>query len=513
MKNLPIGIQTFSTLIEDNYLYIDKTKEILLLIKTGQAFFLSRPRRFGKSLLVSTLKEIFSGNRELFKGLFIYDKIDWQKYPVIHIDFSMITYDTPANFTESLGEFLRSRAGEDNIHLTSRLITDRFAELLKKLSQRGKVVVLIDEYDKPIIDLLSDLDKAGKNREMLRNLFTALKGADQYLRFVFLTGVSKFSKVSLFSGLNNLLDITLDERFATIAGITEKELEENCADYIETLARKESVSPEKIKDDIKEWYNGYSWDGVNKVYNPTSLFTLFIRSHFSNYWFATGTPTFLIELIKQNNYNIPDIEEILVGEQVLDSYDLHHLDINSLLFQTGYVTIKTKRKKKNKTIYTFTYPNYEVKESLLNYILADYIQKPVSTMEPLHIKMIEALEEKDINTFTTIIQSIFAGISSHLHIKHEYYYHSLCYMILTLMGARVDLEVLSDKGRVDAVLHLDEYIYVIEFKMGTAAKAMEQIKKRRYYEVFQKTGKPVYLLGVGGFTEKKVECLLEPVPD
>lgn len=378
MKKLPIGIQTFRKIIEESYLYIDKTKEIFTLLESGQIFFLSRPRRFGKSLQVSTLKEIFIGNRELFKGLYIYDQIEWNQFPVIHIDFSTITHDHPDHLLESMDYFLENRAEEASVKLKATLPGDKFKELIEKLSKKGNVVVLVDEYDKPIIGVLPDFEKAKANREILRNLFTVLKGTDPFLKFVFLTGVSKFSKVSIFSGLNNILDITIDERFSTLLGITDEELINSCAGYLDILGKKLSSNRDDLLNEIQYWYNGYSWDGEKKVYNPTSLFTLFTQNRFSNYWFATGTPTFLINLMKEKKVDIADLDHKTIGEYVFESYDIENLDIHSLLFQTGYLTIVGIRKKRSRLLYELVYPNFEVKESLLNHILAAYSDKGIT---------------------------------------------------------------------------------------------------------------------------------------
>lgn len=512
MKRLPLGIQTFSEIITNDYLYIDKTKDIAALIESGKYYFLSRPRRFGKSLLVSTLKEIFSGNRELFDGLYIYDRIEWQQHPVIHIDFSNISYDKSArDFDNNLLKHLDKIALIYNVELQENPLKEKFIELIEKLSKTDKVVVLVDEYDKPIIDFMTKPDKAKANREVLRNFFAVLKAADPYLRFVFFTGVSKFSKVSVFSGLNNLTDITVDARFSTILGIRQEDILKYFTEYLDVLSNKEGEDVDCLKKKIERWYNGYSWDGLNQVYNPTSLLTLFAKNKFGNYWFATGTPTFLIEMMRKKSYQISEIEQTEVGENIFDSYDIDNIDINFLLFQTGYLTIKKIEKFGEDYLYNLGSPNHEVKESLLNYILADFTGNPLSKIKPQHIQLIQALRKKDLDHFLTILNSIFAGIPYTLHNKDEKYYHSLCYMVLALMGVKIDLEVLSDKGRIDGVLTLDEQIYVIEFKMGTAGEAMKQIKARRYYEQYLNCGKEVLLLGVGGFAEKALEYCLEKV--
>ena len=371
MKNFPIGIQTFSELIKGNYLYIDKTREIYKLFeKGGKYYFLSRPRRFGKSLLISTLKEIFSGNREIFKGLWVHDRIDWQKYPVLHIDFLRISYKTPEILENSISGLMDKIAATFNIELHPRsLYKEKFSELIEKLAREKPVAVLIDEYDKPIIDKIEDMDIASGNREVLKEFYSVLKSADEYIKFAFLTGVSKFSRVSVFSGLNNLDDITLDEKFATLLGYTQPELEHYFQPHIEKMSQTMSMTGEQLLAEIKNWYNGYSWDGKNFLYNPLSILNLFSRQRFDNYWVSTGTPTFLVKLLKARKTDISEFEEKTVDNTVSESYDIDNMGIAPLLFQTGYLTIKEVKTIKLRNKYTLSYPNEEVKETFLKYFL------------------------------------------------------------------------------------------------------------------------------------------------
>jgi hypothetical protein len=519
MKKLPIGIQTFSKLIHDNCVYVDKTREIFNLIQSGQYFFISRPRRFGKSLLVSTLYEIFSGNQELFHGLYIYDKIEWNAHPVIHIDLSGISYDNADVFKQSLSSFLDSIAHNSEIELSGEFLKDRFFELIRKIYEktRSKVVVLIDEYDKPIIDHVDDIEIARNNREVLKNFYGVLKYSDQYLRFVFLTGVSKFSKVSLFSGLNNLEDITIDARFVTIAGITQDELGTYFIEHLSKLQKQEKLSREELVEQIRFWYNGYSWDGVTQVYNPFSLLNLFAKLEFSNYWFASGTPTLLIKKIREQHIDITGLEQQTLGLQGFDSYDIEHLETYPLLFQTGYLTIKdTKTSRRGSKSYILSYPNFEVQESLLTYLLADFARESVPKIQPFHEQMFEYLNSENIEACIQLMQSLFAGIPFPLHIREEAYYHSLFYMILKLLGADVSAEVVTDKGRIDGVLECDERIYIIECKYGEPGRTMEtltqnalrQIHEKKYYEPFLNKGKKILLLGIG-FIEKTLGYQVE----
>jgi hypothetical protein len=518
MKKLPIGIQTFSEIIRENYLYVDKTPLIAALISSGKYLFLSRPRRFGKSLLVSTLKEIFSGNQELFRGLFIYDKLDWKAYPVIQIDFSAISYYNDEVFRKSLLSFLNAVAQDFQIVLTAEFLKERFAELIRKLSEQtqSKIVILVDEYDKPIVDYTDHLDQAVKNREILREFYSVLKSADVYLRFVFLTGVSKFSRVSIFSGLNNLEDITLSPRFATLTGYTQAELERDFAEYVHQFCEQDGLAKEELLGRIRRWYNGYSWNAKDTVYNPFSILNLFRNNTFSNYWFATGTPTFLIKLIKTLQLDTTEFENKKVAEMVFESYDLDRLNIFALLFQTGYLTITQIEKTSRFPQYTLNYPNLEVKEAFLTYLFESFTTSRLDEVQTTANALHKCLRTENIEGFMQIIRSLFAKIPYPLHLPQEAYYHSLFYMILALMGVEIDLEVLTDKGRIDGVLALEDTIYLIEFKYGAAGsdlhelteKAIQQIHEKHYAERFLHDPRKRIFLGVG-FTEKEIGYQIE----
>jgi len=517
MKKLPVSHQTFSEIMEENYLYVDKTGDIYnLLNSSGKYFFISRPRRFGKSLTVSTLKEIFSGNKELFKGLYIYDKIEWNKYPVICIDFAKIVYSEGKEvFRKTLIDTLIKIGNFYNITLEKReFLKQSFEELIEKLSKINRVVLLIDEYDKPIIDHITDIPKASENREVLREFYSVLKGSDEYIKFVFITGVSKFSRVSIFSGLNNLKDISLRREFSTLMGITQEELKTYFSLWIKELGHEEGLSEEETLEKIKYWYDGYSWDGIIRLYNPFSILNLFDAKVFDNYWFTTGTTEFLMKLIKKEKYELTGLEQVTVSKYIFDSYDIENIGLNSLLFQTGYLTVKAVDKKTG--LYTLTCPNYEVKESVLNYFLSDFINKEVALVRPLYISLLQAFSEEKINEAIKIITGMFAKIPYTLHIEAESYYHSLFYMILTLMGVKIDPEVLTDKGRIDGVLEFPDKVYIMEFKYGKGGskmksllnKAIKQIKEKKYYERYAGEKRKVIFLAVG-FIEKEISYRLK----
>jgi len=376
MQNLPIGIQTFNEIITNNYLYIDKTEVFAKLLNRGKYFFLSRPRRFGKSLLVSTLKEIFRGNKELFKNLYIYDEYDWnEKYPVIHLSMSNLKgTENLTSVYESAYLMLETNAIENGISLKKYdNPAIMFSKLISELSKINKVVVLIDEYDKPIVDHLTQNDVCKRNINFLRDFYSVLKDYDEHIKFCLLTGVSKFSKVSVFSGLNNLYDITLDRNFSTICGITQEEIDKYFDDRLPAIANEYNITVNELKQKIKEWYNGYSWDGKNKLYNPFSILSFFSSFKFDNYWFSSGTPTFLIEKYRESKTVIEDIKEFKIGSTFFDQSEIDIIDFRPLLFQTGYLTVKEYDFINN--IYTLGYPNKEVKDAFLSFIAATFVEK------------------------------------------------------------------------------------------------------------------------------------------
>ncbi|MFN4152109.1 MAG: AAA family ATPase, partial [Candidatus Sericytochromatia bacterium] len=356
-----------------NMLYVDKTKDIYNLLSSGETYyFLSRPRRFGKSLLISTLEEIFLGNKELFKDLYIYEKIEWKKYPIIRIDFTGLVYvEGIEGFKSSLLNELKNIGLRYKINLKEdKDYKLAFRELLEELSKINKVVILIDEYDKPIVEYIDDSEIRDNMRSIIKDFYIVLKESDKYIQFAFLTGVSKFSKISVFSGLNNLTDLTMDKNYSTMLGYTQDELEYYFEDRIKLLAEELEISFEEAKQELKKWYNGYSWDGKNFVYNPFSILNVLKDKMLNNYWFKSGTPTLLIKLIKEKEIDIEALENFEASDALLDSFEIDDIEVESLLFQTGYLTIKEiKNPKSPYRKYILNYPNTEVKESLLNNIL------------------------------------------------------------------------------------------------------------------------------------------------
>lgn len=500
MMKLPIGIQDFAKLRSEGYLYVDKTEFIYHLATEAGYYFLSRPRRFGKSLLVSTLKELFEGNQELFKGLWIENHWDWtQKNPVLDFRFNNASYKI-SGLEAFLKDILRIQSEEHQITLREAPYPSQLEELIKSLSQKyGKVVVLIDEYDKPILDYLNDIPQAVANRDILKNFYSVLKPLDPHLRLVLLTGVSKFSRVSIFSELNNLLDLSLHAKYGAMLGYTQEELEHYFADRIETTSHKFG-GRESLLIQLKKWYNGYSWNGQDYVYNPFSILNFFDRESFENFWFETGTPTFLLKLLdRERSYNLDKIKASPVS---FNSFELEHISPEALLFQTGYLTIKAIGANQ---IYTLSYPNYEVKNSLLQYLLAQHSHNYAPRLSPKVVEMMDALEEGSIAGFVEGLNSVFATIPYQIFITDkEAYYHSVTFLTLSLMGTYIQAEVSQSKGRPDAVVFTREAIYVMEFKLDESAEAaLEQIKQNGYAQPYLNEGKPVKALGFNFSSEKK----------
>lgn len=503
MKKLPIGRQVFSEIIQGNYLYIDKTKDIYqLFARGGKYYFLSRPRRFGKTLLISTLKEIFSGNKELFKGLWIYDKLEWKKHPVIHLDFLGMEYDSRDRLIETLEFLVNQNAKTYNLRLKEKRYDKRFKELIVELSKINKVVILVDEYDKPLIDFVDKKEIAKENCDVLKTFFGNIKGADEFLEFVFITGVSKFSRVSVFSDLNNLTDITISGAFSTMLGYTGEELLDYFGDRIEKMANGEI---EKLTDDIKHWYNGYSWDGKNFVYNPLSILLFFEEERFDNFWFSTGTPTFLIKSLREKRIDIKRLENYETTKLLFDSYEIERLNVFALLFQTGYLTIKeVKPISRTQDIYRLSYPNREVKESFLDYLAADYTGKLPDEMGFLVYRLQETIVNDNLDEFFTVLKSIFASISYEIFIRdREAYYHTVIYLLLKLLGVHIKVEVGTNIGRIDGVIETESHIYIMEFKVGKASDALDQIKEKKYFEKYLTTPQKIKIIGVGFDSEER----------
>ncbi len=499
MQKLPIGIQTFQKIRDGNYLYIDKTEDAYKLINSYEYVFLSRPRRFGKSLFVDTLQNIFEGNKDLFEGLYIYDKWDWSvAYPVIKISWG-------GNFKSlESTERVAKRIFKDNqkrLGIECEMDEDSsscFATLIQACYEKynQKVVVLIDEYDKPILDNLDDIDRAKENRDFLRGLYIQLKESDRYLKFVFLTGISKFSKASIFSGLNNLLDISLMPKFGNICGYTHENLENEFVEY----------SKEFDLEKVREWYNGYYFL-KDRIYNPFDVLKLFDSGVFKNYWWESGQAYSLIEMLKRGNYYIPELENLVVSEELLNSFEIENLKLEVLLYQAGYLTIDTVEYYEEYELYNYKLkiPNKEVQISFNNLVLEYLTDRYINPKEK--VTLLDILKYAKLDEFKQNLESLFASIPYNNYVKnsigeYEGYYAGVIYAYLASLGIRLVAEDVTNRGRVDMTLFISDKVYCIEFKVGNG-EALAQIRNRAYYKKYLGQNKEIYLVGIEFDRESK----------
>ena len=502
-RALPIGIQNFREIRDRNCYYVDKTGYALRLVEEGKHYFLSRPRRFGKSLFLDTLKELFEGSRELFQGLDAYDRWDWSvRYPVVRLSFGK------GDFTER--GYLRTNlmaqfdAIENESGLEQRYDTgpERFADLLQAMHRATgqRVAVLVDEYDKPIVDALEVEEVARANRNYLRGLYAVIKDSDAHIRFCFLTGVSKLSMVSLFSGLNNLRDITLNARFSAICGYTEKDLDTVFAPELPGLDR------ERIRD----WYHGYSWGGKERVYNPFDVLLLLADREFKAWWFETGTPTFLVDTLVERGVPSPSLDGMLASERLLGTFDVGRIATEALLFQTGYLTMLDREYRRGRWLYRLGYPNREVRQSL-NESLADCLTGDASLRESHSIRLDRLLESSDFAGLEQLIRALFAGIPYQWHSRntiadYEGYYASVFYSYFAGLGLEMTVEDSGSRGRLDMAVRAAGRVYLFEFKVVERAgpgTAMAQLRERGYADKYRHLGEPIHLVAVEFSAEKR----------
>ncbi len=501
-KLMPIGIQDFKSLRRSGYLYVDKTRWIYPLLAEGYReetkfppYFLSRPRRFGKSLLLSTIRYLFEGEKELFEGLWIYDKWDWGKrYPVILL--SMPECKGREELEVLLKDKLRLICEKEKVLTSTEHPSSLFAELIQKLAEKYscKVVVLIDEYDRPILDNIDEPEKAKEVREYLKGFYSLLKDLDEYLKFILLTGVTRFSKAGIFSGLNNLEDISLNPDFGNIVGITQEELEE----YLGEEIKRHNVDLEEVK----EWYNGYSFLG-DRLYNPFDILR-FVKNKcvFKDYWFSSGTPNFLIKLIESGNFYIPELSNLVVGEEMMDRFDVENLRPEVVLYQAGYLTIdEVMRSPRGGMLYRLRVPNKEVRMSLSDAILDYWRVVEKNRRGELEDGLYVALGSGDVEGIKNLVKRLFESIPYHYHInnpmgQYEGYYASVLFSFFMSTGYEVRGEDVSRRGRADIVVLAKDKVYVVEIKTDAQEPAIKQIEERRYWKKYEGVGKEIYLVGI-----------------
>ena len=515
---MPIGVQSFKVLRNDRYLYVDKTEYITQLVTSSRVYFLSRPRRFGKSLFLSTLAAYFLGQKELFKGLYLEQaeeeqavlesRTAWQEYPVFYLDFNTGNYNCMEALQENLNIFLSRLEdiyGKEAIEETP---PKRFEGLLKRAYEKtGKqVVILVDEYDKPLLQTMGVNEALNEQyRNELKAFYSVIKTCDEYIRFAFLTGVTKFSKISIFSDLNNLRDISLEKHYAGICGITQKELETNFQPEIQVLADSQDLTYQETLTALQQWYDGYCFAPAGEgMYNPFSLLNAFAKERFGSYWFETGTPTFLVNYLKEAHYFIPDLDgQVVLTESELQTYRAIAQEPFPILFQSGYLTIKEYIKEAR--LYRLGFPNDEVRYGFLENLLPAYAPVPFGETGKSVWQFVEDVRKGNVNGFMERMQSLIAGVSydnfSSKELKlREQNYQTAVYLIFKLMGQFVQTEVHCAMGRADCVVQTADSIYIFEFKLsgtGTAENAIAQIQKQNYAEKYKTDGKKIVLIGAG----------------
>ena len=502
-------MQTFRELREQDCYYVDKTAYIEQLLARGKHYFLSRPRRFGKSLFLDTIKELFEGNERLFTGLHIHDGWNWsERHPVVRLDFAGGSFKDPGSLEEDVTLQLEHLEHEAGIPAREVSAPVRFRRLLQALHrQTGRpVVVLVDEYDKPILDTLSDPDVARANRDYLRGLYGMIKSSDAHVRFTFLTGVSKFTKVSIFSDLNNLIDITLDWRYSAICGYTESDLDAVFAAELGGLDREQ----------VREWYNGYRWRGADKVYNPFDVLLLFDSGEFKAHWFETGTPAFLLDTLFERRLSSVSLGGMMGTEELLSAFDVggrsaaSGIGTEALLFQTGYLTITGEERLGGKALFRLGYPNREVRESL-NDVLLRHLVQDTAQQTANGIRLAHLLETHDCAAMKELFHAFFASIPYHRYAAdscrrtnnriadYEGFYASVFYSYFAALGYDVTVEESISHGRLDMAVRAAGHVYLFEFKvaeMSPPGSALAQLQDRRYADKYRATGEPIHLVGV-----------------
>ncbi len=512
MKNLPLGMQSIEKILDEDCVYVDKTDVIYKLITEGQYYFLSRPRRFGKSLLLSTLEEIFKGNKELFKDCYIY-KTDyaWREHPVIYFDLTTVPTDSPQKLAAALQRSLKDTASQYGLSIECPSLQEGLVNLVRELAKRGRVVVLIDEYDKPLVDHLEQIEIAKGNQALLKNFYATLKRLDKQLRFVFATGVTKFSQVSLFSGFNNLTDITTDPSYATLLGYTASDLQKFLGDRIRKVAEERrsvgaaAATEGAVLAEMKEWYNGYrfAW-GTEPVYNPYSVMSFLMTGRVQNYWFRTGTPTLLVQQIREQPGSVMDFgRSVTEQSSLLDANNLTRLKLVPLMWQSGYLTIQ--KYDEETRSYNLDFPNREVREAFFQTLVDEFAELKMQTVSEVAVRCKEYLERRELPLFIGTIRSLFATIPNTLFAKQsEAFYHAVFLIILEVMGMKVQAEVLTGLGRIDLTIEIESCVYILELKFNKGVQtALNQTIEKNYKLPFVIKEKDVIVMGIDFSAESR----------
>lgn len=503
-KIYPIGIQNFEKIRNDGYLYIDKTALMYQMVKTGSYYFLSRPRRFGKSLLISTLEAYFQGKKELFTGLAV-ERLekDWIKYPILHLDLNIEKYDMPESLDNILEKSLTAWEKLYGAEPSERSFSLRFAGIIERACKQAgqRVVILVDEYDKPMLQAIGNEKLQKQFRDTLKPFYGALKTMDGYIKFAFLTGVTKFGKVSVFSDLNNLDDISMRKDYVEICGVSDQELHENLDIELHEFAETQDLSYDKLCTKLKEYYDGYHFTHNSiGIYNPFSLLNAFKYKEFGSYWFETGTPTYLVKLLKKHHYDLERMAHEETDAQVLNSIDSESTNPIPVIYQSGYLTIKGYDERFG--IYRLGFPNREVEEGFIRFLLPFYanVNKVESPFEVQ--KFVREVETGDYDSFFHRLQSFFADTTYEVIREQELHYENVLFIVFKLVGFYTKVEYHTNDGRIDLVLQTEKFIYIMEFKLnGTAEEALQQINDKRYALPFEADGRKLFKIGIN-FSEK-----------
>ena len=515
VMKFPIGIQSFESLRSEGFVYVDKTALVKKLVSEGKCYFLSRPRRFGKSLLMSTIEAYFKGKKHLFDGLAMAGlETEWKEHPVLHLDLNAEKYDKIEDLNNILDTFLREWEAEyGSSEGNNPSLSMRFRSVIRSAKQKtGRgAVVLVDEYDKPILQAIGNEPLQDEFRNALKAFYGVLKSADADLRFTLLTGVTKFGKVSVFSDLNNLEDISMNHCYSNVCGISEDELHEYFDTEIGELAKCNNQTKDEAYKELERRYDGYHFcESSQGMYNPFSVLLTLKNSKYGNYWFATGTPTYLVELLKKNDFKLDEFSNLEVSQDELDS--IHQADINPIpvLFQSGYLTIKDYQERFK--LYVLDFPNEEVREGFVKFLLPYYTKLKEQQTQTLISKFILSLERGDADTFMQLMQSLMAGTPYELIRELENHYQNVMYIITKLMGFYIQAEYRTSNGRIDLMIGTDKYVYIIELKFnGTAEEALKQIEEKNYALPFNIDDRHVVKIGanVSGETRNIEEWRIE----
>ncbi len=513
----PVGIQTFEKIRTGGYLYVDKTEAMYPLIKDGGYYFLSRPRRFGKSLMLTTLKAYYEGRRDLFKGLAL-DLLtdDWEPRPVLHLDLNSGKYETAKDLEGEINSILKLWEKQYGTEEAEASLSRRFGNIIRRAyEQTGrKVAILIDEYDKPMLYALGNERLLSEFRNILKALYSNLKTMDAYIEIAVLTGVARFSKLSIFSDLNNLRDISFSKKFATICGITSEEVDQYFVEGIQELAEAYNKTPEEMREELRKMYDGYHFAPDSPdIYNPFSLVSAFADETMKAYWFDKGTPTYLVRLLEKSSLKVPTFVPHTISESKLESAGILSEDPIPVFYQSGYLTIK----KYNQTFrsYTLDYPNEEVKEGFLSFLVPYYLAKRGGDNSDFQVDtFVIAVNEGRIDDFMVSLKSLIAHVPYSEKGTSEDHFRTAIYLLFTLMGFYTKMEDRTSVGSIDLTVETPDYVYLFEFKIDKSARAaMDQIRERRYWEKFLASGKKIYLIGANFDTKTRLlnDTLIEKV--